>query len=60
MNGYSKHMLSRVSRQAIGIARRILTEYLRQRRTLIFWAAFPVLILFRAHLRKQSIDAGKP
>ena len=32
-------------RQTIGIARRILTEYLRQRRTLVFWAAFPALML---------------
>ena len=31
--------------QTIGIARRILTEYLRQRRTLIFWAVFPALML---------------
>ena len=27
------------------IAQRILTEYQRQRRTLIFWAAFPALML---------------
>jgi ABC-2 type transport system permease protein len=32
-------------RQIIAIARRILTEYLRQRRTLVFWAAFPALML---------------
>jgi len=32
-------------RQTIGITRRILIEYLRQRRTLIFWAAFPALML---------------
>jgi ABC-2 type transport system permease protein len=38
-------MLLLVSRQAIGIMRRILTEYVRQRRTLIFWAAFPALML---------------
>jgi len=38
-------VLSHASRQTIGVARRILTEYLRQRRTLIFWAAFPALML---------------
>jgi ABC-2 type transport system permease protein len=38
-------MLSHASRQTIGVARRILTEYLRQRRMLIFWAAFPALML---------------
>lgn len=37
--------LSRTWRQTLGIARRILTEYLRQKRTLIFWAAFPALML---------------
>jgi hypothetical protein len=38
-------MRSHVFRQTSGVARRILTEYLRQRRTLIFWAAFPALML---------------
>jgi ABC-2 type transport system permease protein len=37
-------VLSPTSRQTRGIARRILTEYLRQQRTLIFWA-FPALML---------------
>ena len=32
-------------RQTIAVARRILTEYLCQRRTLVFWAAFPALML---------------
>ena len=32
-------------RQTLGVARRILTEYARQRRTLIFWAVFPALML---------------
>jgi hypothetical protein len=36
---------ARAFRQTLGIARRILTEYLRQRRTLIFWGAFPALML---------------
>ncbi len=36
---------SLVLQQTIGIARRILTEYVRQRRTLIFWAVFPALML---------------
>jgi ABC-2 type transport system permease protein len=36
---------SRVLQQTIAIARRILTEYGRQRRTLVFWAAFPALML---------------
>jgi len=31
--------------QTVAVARRILTEYLRQRRSLIFWAAFPALML---------------
>lgn len=32
-------------RQTLAIARRILTDYWRQRRTLIFWAVFPALML---------------
>jgi ABC-2 type transport system permease protein len=32
-------------RQTVGVARRILTELARQRRTLIFWAVFPALML---------------
>jgi len=32
-------------RQMVAIARRILTEYGRQRRSLLFWAAFPALML---------------
>jgi len=31
--------------QTLAIARRILTEYVRQRRSLIFWAVFPALML---------------
>ena len=34
-----------IFRQAVGVCRRILTEYWRQRRTLFFWAAFPALML---------------
>ncbi len=34
-----------VLQQTVGISRRILIEYMRQRRTLIFWAAFPALML---------------
>lgn len=32
-------------RQTLAIGRRILTEYVRQRRSLIFWAVFPALML---------------
>ena len=32
-------------RQTSAVARRILTEYVRQRRSLLFWAAFPALML---------------
>ena len=32
-------------RQTVAVARRILTEYARQRRSLIFWAVFPALML---------------
>jgi ABC-2 type transport system permease protein len=32
-------------RQTVALARRILTEYARQRRSLIFWAVFPALML---------------
>jgi ABC-2 type transport system permease protein len=32
-------------RQALAITRRILTEMIRQRRSLIFWAVFPALML---------------
>ena len=32
-------------RQTLGVTRRILTEYARQRRTLIFWAIFPAAML---------------
>jgi ABC-2 type transport system permease protein len=31
--------------QMLGVAGRILTENVRQRRTLIFWAVFPALML---------------
>ncbi len=31
--------------QSIAVAQRILVEYLRQRRALVFWAAFPALML---------------
>jgi hypothetical protein len=34
-----------VVRQTIGVTRRILVKYLRQRRILVFWAAFPALML---------------
>ena len=37
--------LSHALYQTIGVARRILTEYVRQRRTLVFWAEFPALML---------------
>ena len=42
MAGYPSSLLLR---QTVGIARRILTELLRQRTTLIFWAIFPALML---------------
>ena len=35
----------RTLRQTVAVSRRILTEYGRQRRSLIFWAAFPALML---------------
>lgn len=39
-------MLLRITtNQSIAISRRILTELLRQRRGLVFWAAFPALML---------------
>ena len=34
-----------VFRQTLAVARRILTEYARQRRALVFWAVFPALML---------------
>lgn len=34
-----------VFRQTLAVARRILTEYWRQRRGLVFWAVFPALML---------------
>jgi len=34
-----------VALQTLAIARRILTEYVRQRRSLIFWGVFPALML---------------
>jgi ABC-2 type transport system permease protein len=37
--------LQTVVRQVLAVASRILHEYLRQRRSLIFWAAFPALML---------------
>ena len=33
------------AKQTLGVAGRILTENMRQRRALIFWAAFPALML---------------
>ena len=40
--------------QIFAIARRILTEYMRQRRSLIFWAAFPALMLLLFGLMYRS------
>ena len=37
--------LAMCARQTFGVARRILTEFARQRRTLIFWGVFPALML---------------
>ena len=48
-------------RQTLAIARRILTEYVRQRRSLVFWAAFPalMLLLFGAMYRSNpTLRAG--
>jgi ABC-2 type transport system permease protein len=48
-------------RQMVAIARRILTEYGRQRRSLLFWAAFPALMLLLFGLMYRgnpSIRAG--
>jgi ABC-2 type transport system permease protein len=48
-------------RQTVAIARRILTEYARQRRSLIFWAVFPALMLLLFGLmyrNNPSLRAG--
>jgi ABC-2 type transport system permease protein len=45
------------SLQTIAIARRILTEYVRQRRSLIFWAVFPTLMLLLFGLMYRSNPA---
>lgn len=41
-------------RQTLAIARRILTEYVRQRRSLVFWAVFPALMLVLFGLMYRS------
>ncbi len=48
-------------RQTVAVARRILTESVRQRRSLLFWAAFPalMLLLFGSIYRAQpAMRAG--
>ncbi|MBI5073855.1 MAG: hypothetical protein HZB62_01605 [Nitrospirae bacterium] len=48
-------------RQISAITRRILTEYLRQRRSLIFWAVFPALMMLLFGMMYQnnpSLRAG--
>ena len=48
-------------RQTMTIARRILTEYLRQRRSLVFWGVFPalMLLLFGAiYKNNPTLSAG--
>ena len=42
----SSQRLLRYGTEAIAIAQRILTELLRRRRSLIFWAIFPAIILW--------------
>jgi ABC-2 type transport system permease protein len=41
-------------RQILAISRRILTEYIRQRRSLVFWAVFPALMLLLFGLMYRS------
>jgi hypothetical protein len=41
-------------RQTVAVSRRILTEYARQRRSLIFWAVFPALMLLLFGLMYRS------
>lgn len=38
-------MVKKLIRETLAVAKRILTELLRRRRSLIFWAVFPVVIL---------------
>ena len=38
-------MISKIIRETLAIAQRILSELLRRRRSLIFWAIFPILML---------------
>jgi hypothetical protein len=45
MRGSLRLKLQTIIRQVLAVASRILHEYLRQRRSLIFWAAFPALML---------------
>jgi ABC-2 type transport system permease protein len=47
--------------QALAVAGRVLTEYVRQRRNLVFWAAFPALMLLLFGLiykNNASMKAG--
>lgn len=40
-----QNMIAKIWRESIAVARRILTELFRRKRSLIFWAVFPVAIL---------------
>jgi hypothetical protein len=47
-------------RQTVAVAHRMLTEYARQRRSLIFWAVFPalMLLLFGSIYRNRRCGAA--
>ncbi|MEM9246917.1 MAG: ABC transporter permease, partial [Cyanobacteria bacterium P01_F01_bin.153] len=40
-----QNIIAKIWRESIAVARRILTELFRRKRSLIFWAVFPVAIL---------------
>jgi ABC-2 type transport system permease protein len=44
-SGFHRTSPGLISMQALAVARRVLTEYARQRRNLVFWAVFPTLML---------------
>ena len=43
-------------RQTVAVTQRILTEYMRQRRGLIFWAVFPALMMLLSGDRISDSD----
>jgi ABC-2 type transport system permease protein len=46
--------------QSLAVARRVLTEYVRQRRALVFWAVFPALMLLLFGLIYRNRPAMRP